>query len=158
MKLSNMEEYLKKQLERTGYPLEIEISSILDKRGWIPFNNDFFLDESGKEREIDINAVRAMGRIGGFLPIDRSIEPFFTGFNLVIECKKSTDWAWTFFTRPTKVTCGAYFFFSGQYLDFLQALTGNVQGLINSIFSVESSHYDNFRSVASTYTEIKTSK
>jgi len=45
-----MEEYLKKQLQRTGYPLEIEISSILDKKGWVPFNNELFLDETGIER------------------------------------------------------------------------------------------------------------
>jgi len=150
-----MEEYLKKQLQRTGYPLEIEISSILDKKGWVPFNNELFLDETGIEREIDIHAVRSRVRIGR--STNKSEETFYTDFNLVIECKKSADWTWIFFTRPTMVTCGAHFFFSGQYLDFLQALTGNTQGLKDRIFSVENSHYDNFRNVASTYTEIKTS-
>jgi hypothetical protein len=51
------EEHLKEEILRTGYPLEIEISALLDNE-WIVFNNDSYLDlEESKSREIDIFAI-----------------------------------------------------------------------------------------------------
>jgi len=54
--VKNLEDYLAKELSRTGYPLEIEISSILDKT-YVVSNNEYFFDwEEDKAREIDIDA------------------------------------------------------------------------------------------------------
>ncbi|MBA7634081.1 hypothetical protein ES703_41660 [subsurface metagenome] len=54
-------EFIFDQVIRTGYPLEMEISSLLEEDDWIVFNNDFYLveDETGKriDKEIDMHAM-----------------------------------------------------------------------------------------------------
>jgi len=55
MSNKQLEERLKKEILRTGYPLEIEIQSILEERGLSVFPTHFYLDpQSHEPRDIDI--------------------------------------------------------------------------------------------------------
>jgi len=89
-------EFIKKEIEKTGFPLEIEISSILKKGGWNVMHSSPYLDEDeGKWREINIKAYKSMDeRSDG-----KSIKPFRLTIALIIECKKSEESAWILFPR-----------------------------------------------------------
>jgi len=51
-------EPIKKQLLRSGFPLELEVSLILRKRGYEVSNSVYFFDDDEKKaREFDIEAV-----------------------------------------------------------------------------------------------------
>ena len=141
-----LEEKLIEDINKSGYPLEIEISSILDDK-WDLFNNAYYLDKNtGKEREIDIVALRTTIRKG------KSRILFTTQVVLVIECKKSNTHAWVFFSRPTIYAA----LLSGQYLDFVQVKTNDKSSLQNEIMTyIKGYHYDEFEKVASTYAEYK---
>jgi len=50
-------DHIREMVRRTGYPLEIEVSDILEK-DWAVFNNVPYLDEDeSKTRTIDIYAI-----------------------------------------------------------------------------------------------------
>lgn len=57
-----MREYKKTLLEdinKSGFPAEIDISTILEKKSWMVYNGGLFFDkEELKERELDIHAVK----------------------------------------------------------------------------------------------------
>jgi hypothetical protein len=137
-------DYLKKEIKKSGYPLEIEISSMLDKRWDEVINTDSYYDsDEGKTRDIDINAYRIFDFLNGSL--------VFTA-NLTIECKKSESSAWVFFTRPFKYNFTSI---SGQYIDGLQVLTKNLDSSINMELILSSSklHYSRLRKVAACFAE-----
>lgn len=49
---------LLKNLEETGYPLELQVGGILSKYGWRVDHNSYYIDEDEqKGREIDIIAI-----------------------------------------------------------------------------------------------------
>ena len=78
-------------VKKSGYPLEIEVSTMLDKmlKDWFVNNTCYYFDyEENKGRDLDINACATEVLNGILLFCD-----------LVIECKKSDD-IWVFFTRP----------------------------------------------------------
>jgi len=86
-------ERVKEDIQKSGFPLEIEVSSILNKFGWEVQNQAFYLDEQEKKsRAIDIIASK-------FVAVKSES---FTNYNtyLVIECKKSQK-PWLFI--PLKV-------------------------------------------------------
>lgn len=94
--MSEKIEYLKKEIKKTGYPLEIEISSILD-RGWTVLNTDSYFDrDDGKLRDIDIRAEKTYD----------ACMPLFLSTSLVVECKKSEDFAWVFLQDRSILTTG----------------------------------------------------
>jgi len=136
-------DHLKEQIKKSGYPLEIEISSILDKK-WEVMNTDSYFDsDEEKMRDIDINSIREI--------VENS--PLMTLANLTIECKKNEKFAWVFFTRPYKHNC-VYIY--GQYLDGLQALTqnfGNTQ-FMDLILCESKLHYSRIKKVAPCYDEV----
>jgi len=104
----SVKNFLKREIEKTGYPLEIEISAILDRaRRWVVWNTDSYYDrDEGKLRDIDIRAVRTF-----------ETKNLLGEVSLVIECKKDDNFAWVFFTRPYEF---AEEDIRGHYLDELQ--------------------------------------
>jgi len=136
------------ELARTGYPLEIEISSMLDNKYSVT-NNEYFFDwEEEKAREIDIAAYPLKREHQ-----DAKIEPFRVVHRLAIECKKSNTHAWIFLTRPENL-----FWFQGQRMGFLKIATKDLMlDFVDIILSTSKSqlHYHSFERVASTYAEIK---
>nr|MDO8080825.1 hypothetical protein [Candidatus Freyarchaeota archaeon] len=89
--------FIKKEIERSGFPLEIEISSILKEDEWEVLPSSPYYDkDEGKWREIDIKAYKSAERSsqGG------SIKPYRLTLALIIECKKSDEFAWVFFPQP----------------------------------------------------------
>src|SRR5688500_7975613 len=74
----------------TGFPLEMEVATILRKRGLSVFQADYYLDPKSNEyREIDVVAIK-----------DHFVEPqegHLLRFEILCECKTSRDKPWLFF-------------------------------------------------------------
>ena len=162
-----LKDYLLEEIEKSGFPLEIEVSSVLENQNWVAINNQPFRDPDEDElRSVDILAFHEptaseYARYGplGFSP------------RLVIECKKSISHAWIFFTRPERTKV---FPMSGQVYDFPKAFSTEAHKNKNKlspigVFSYEyyfnsfadSSkgmrhiHYADFDNVAITYDEYR---
>jgi hypothetical protein len=138
-------DYLKKEIKKTGYPLEIEISSLLDKKWQFVMNTDTYLDrDEGKLRDIDIYAFDTLGT--------EKIAPLGLRAGLVIECKKDEDFAWVFFTRPFKFDIENI---AGQYIDEAQIITKNVENfqVMEIILGKAPLHYKNMKRIAVSYNE-----
>jgi len=110
-----LKEHLEKEIEKTGYPVEMEISTLLDEGNWIVLWNDYYFDyDQNVAREIDIRATPLKPQKEAKQEKDIfSCYPF-----LAIECKKSESYAWVFFKRKLKL---GRFGFEGQYLDYINA-------------------------------------
>jgi hypothetical protein len=89
-----LEHKILKDIGKTGYPLEIRASLVLEAQDWIVTHNPTYVDvEERKAREVDINAVRAWrAQMPG--PV-----PHILLCSLFLECKKS-DKPWVFFMTP----------------------------------------------------------
>ncbi len=76
------------EINKSGFPLEIHTSTVLNQEGWFVENNPNYFDDKIKEhREIDIVAHKPSKK-------------FKNGHNLlVIECKKSANKPWLFFKQ-----------------------------------------------------------
>lgn len=84
-----------KDMEKSGYPLEIKATSILESHGWNLLNQEGYLDiEKGKWRTIDILAHQSA---------NTSNSPVYERLHvtLVVECKKSSK-PWVFWVRDKK--------------------------------------------------------
>jgi hypothetical protein len=153
-KKRTLEDYLTEQINKTGYPLEIEISNLLENNRFVVFNTQYYFDEEIQQgREIDVYALPLNPD-----PIDDRLLPFRISLYLAIECKKSDTHAWVFYTRPRLPMSSIYM--KGQY-------ETTVPGLKS--FSAESFewdfeqkclllHYDKFERIAVAYDEIKKAK
>lgn len=131
--------YLKEKIRKTGYPLEIEISSMLDRK-WVVINTDSYFDsDEGKMRDVDITAWQ-------YLP--KKWLPIFVEIGLIIECKKDDNFAWVFFTRPLEFEWEEDI--CGQYLDQIQILTKNAEATqIKEIISKKTKlHHASMKRVA----------
>jgi hypothetical protein len=141
-------EHLMEEIKKTGYPLEIRVSSVLDK-GWDSvINQDTFVDRRTMElREIDICASKKATRIGNL-----ALETF-----LVIECKKSDAFYWVFFTRPYDFDIDDV---TGQYVDEAQMAARNTERLeiMKMILKNTSLHYETKKTVAVTFNAFKMGK
>ena len=112
----SLEDYLVAEIEKSGYPLEIYISSILEDEDWVVMNNQPFRDPDRDElRSVDILAFHHP-TASDF----KKHEPVGFSPRLVIECKKSATHAWVFFTRPEKTK---FFPMSGHIYDFPEAFS-----------------------------------
>ena len=146
--------YLIERIEEEGYPLEIEISNILEKqKGWMDIENTayFFDSELNMGRTIDIRASFSMENK------DSEMFPFFAVYNLAVECKKSGSHAWIFFTRPHR----RFGFHDGQIMDFLEVKTDMKKycyHLFLRRYEKPCLHYVNYKHVAISYTELKFDK
>lgn len=136
-------DYLKDEIRKTGYPLEIEISSLLDGKWDKVVNTAPYFDKTEKKlRDIDIDAFRQIYAKNGI-----EYEP-----HLTIECKKSDNMAWVFFMRNMKwdevFPWGQV---HGQYIDGLQRVTE--LGLCNDILGSTKLHYYDYNRVAVCFAE-----
>lgn len=135
-------DHLKGEIKKSGYPLEIEISSLLDKNWNEVLNTDSYYDTDEKKmRDIDINASRFFEEYAPILDV-----------NLTIECKKDDNFAWVFFTRPLKYDIEDI---DGQYLDGIQILTKKIDkdAIREVILGNSSLHYSRMRKVAVSFDE-----
>lgn len=90
----NKIEFIKEEIEKSGFPLEIEMASILEKDGWEVLPSSYYLDKDEKKwREIDIKAYKSIDQSSD----SKSIEPYHLSLALIIECKMSKKYAWVFF-------------------------------------------------------------
>jgi len=143
-----MENHIIDQIRTTGYPLEIEVSNLMD-RDWIVYNNQPYLDEDeNKTREIDIFA-RHEFTDAQFL--DREKPPFYIGIYAAVECKKSLTHAWVFFTREKLVAIN---FGNDQITDFLETRSQGKRRLLDVIDLPVLRHGEIYR-VARTYSQVR---
>jgi hypothetical protein len=138
--------HLIEEIKKTGYPLEIKVSCMLENAWDSITNQDTFFDRrESKLREIDICASKKPPPMGNL-----ELETI-----LAIECKKSNAYSWVFFTRP-------YVFdiddIAGQYIDEAQMAARNTERLeiMNMILGKTSLHYQSKDKVAVTFNAFKT--
>jgi hypothetical protein len=143
----NAVDYLKKEIKKTGYPLEIEISSLLDQKWQYVMNTDTYFDrDEQKLRDIDIYAFDNL--------TSGKIAPLELRTGIAIECKKDEDFAWVFFSRPFVLE---FEDITGQYVDEAQVVTKNTENFqIMEIFLgkvLPQLHYSSFTRKAVSYNE-----
>ena len=136
---------LRDEIDKTGKPLEIKISSLLDSKWPEVINQDTYYDKSRVLREIDISASIA--------PID--IGNLELEANLIIECKKSEAFSWVFFTRPFRFEVDDL---AGQYLDEVQMAAKNTERteIMLEILKDAKLHYSDKKRVGVTYEAFQT--
>jgi hypothetical protein len=151
---STLEDYLLGRVKKSGYPLEIEISNILENERFAVFNTQYYFDaEAHQGRDIDIFALTLGPEV-----IDDKLLPLSLRTDLAIECKKSETHAWVFYTRPRLPMSSIYM--HGQFRTTVPK---------PEEFSMESFewflqhkclilHYDKFAEIAIAYEEIKKKK
>ena len=87
----NIEKQIANEIEKTGFPLELRISSLLKNQGFEVNHSVYYIDkDEGKGREIDIVASRHRHRL-------KKDARWFVIHNLTIECKKSEK-PWVIFS------------------------------------------------------------
>jgi hypothetical protein len=153
-KNKTLDDYYLERIRESGYPLEIEISNLLDKRGYVVFSTQYYFDEETKQgRDIDIYAVPVK-----YHPKEEELAPFNVRTELAIECKKSETHAWFFYTRPRIPMSSIYI--RGQYRTTVPQPEMYSAQSFHSLFEHKllKLHYDNFERVAIAYDEIKKRK
>lgn len=89
--MENVLQDIKSAIQRSGFPLEYYIGSVLKQHGWQIITNRNYIDDiKGIEREIDILAYKI------YADKEENIE-YVT--SLIISCKKSDKHKWCFLTR-----------------------------------------------------------
>ena len=87
-------EFIREEIERSGFPLEIDIASTLKNNGWdVLYSPSYFDLDEGKWREIDIKAYKSFDCTS----VGESIKPYRLSLALILECKKSEEYSWAFF-------------------------------------------------------------
>jgi hypothetical protein len=143
-----VEDHILNEIQKTGYPLEIEISDLLEK-DWFVINGQPFLDlDTNEIREIDLMAAPWVEADD---ELRKGKEPIGVSIELAIECKKSNTHAWVFFTKPKKIPPG---FGTAQVFDWNKALSQD-KDVMSYKYVTCPVHYDNFDRVAHAYKEIK---
>jgi len=107
-KKESIETKIIKEIEKTGYPTELQSASKMISNGWNVFHNPSYLDKNeDKSREFDIEAIKTnefefrLSRLeAAYTPeqelASKKIVKFGTSVRLLCECKKS-DNPWVFF-------------------------------------------------------------
>jgi hypothetical protein len=139
----------------SGYPLEIEISNLLDK-DYRVYNTRYYWDkEIDSGRTIDIFAI-------SYSPNQTLFDQIIPFSSIAIECKKSNTHHWVFFTRPNRIDE----IFKGN------AISGQCKSSIPNVISGGSSmddwirsvpifpnlHYSSYKEIAVAYHEFKKQK
>lgn len=89
--------FIKESIEKSGFPFEMEIASLLKENGWEVLPSAPYWDEDEEKwREIDIKAYKTADQT----PDGESIKPYSLRVALIIECKKTNEFAWVFFPWP----------------------------------------------------------
>jgi hypothetical protein len=84
----NIEDYIKKEISKSGFPLEISIATILAKHGWLVIPHLIYPVGDNGFQELDIHATKNT-KIEGLQNI------------LVVECKKQESKPWVFFEQDS---------------------------------------------------------
>ena len=94
-----LEAHIIAKIKKSGYPLEIEISNLLEK-DYVVFNTQYYFDEESKQgRDIDIFAHSMYFDLDKKLrDLDERLLPFKVRTEPAIECKKSEKKPWVFFS------------------------------------------------------------
>lgn len=125
----DLKDFLSDEIQKSGFPLEIEVSSILEDQKWVVLNNQPFRDPDEEElRSVDILAFH-----GPTVYERPETLPFGFSPRLVIECKKSSSYAWVFFTRPQDAKV---FPMDGQVYDFPKAFSTKAYEERNSLSQI----------------------
>ncbi len=143
-----IENHIKNHILSSGYPLEIQISNIVDRNGGFTINNTvyFFDEELHTGRSIDM----ALMSMNTFKP---ELYPLFLRVDIPIECKKSESHAWVFYERRKLDTNSIYM--DGQIGSTNQELTSEVPCFKHIIADKFKLHYSAFKTIAIAYDEVK---
>jgi len=157
MKHKEQEDFVKEQISKSGYPLEVEVHSILEP-DWSLTHYAYFLDdEEDKSRLLDIHAFQSSLKFNSEKQqLDFDTKPFLIAFNLAIECKRSEKYAWVFYTLPNNNPTAI----DGQYFDELGLAVPDSRTTLDSYIHQRKSeiHYTTFDRVASLFQEVKLKK
>lgn len=92
-----------KEINKTGFALELRISKFLQDNGYHAANNLYYIDQDeGKGREVDMRALKNY-------EFKKDGKSYFIRHCLLIECKRSTEKPWVVFTSPQTVYDRNYF-------------------------------------------------
>jgi len=154
-KKKTLEDYLVEKIKKSGYPLEIEISTLLD-REYVVFNTQYYFDEKEKQgRDIDIYAMPSL-RFQESL-MDEKLVPFKLRTEIVVECKKNENNAWVFYNRQNIPVSGHHI--SGQFKTSIPKpriwSPDSFDWLFQKCLTL---HYYEFERVAIAYDEIRKKK
>lgn len=132
MTSSEFKSKLIKDIKKTGFPFEMEVSSLLKRRGWHVSNGLYYIDkDENKGREIDVIAENHKSQFFDFNK-NLTLEVVFT---LILEIKESKDKPWVFFTSesttldllPKKYTFGGFEMKANQLNSLLRKYTEKSQ-------------------------------
>jgi hypothetical protein len=99
----NIEQKILEEISKTGFPLELRVSELLNNRGYYVANNLYYVDlDEDKGREIDIRALKNCD-----FKIEN--ERYYVRHCLLIECKKSSKKPWVIFSSPETSYDSEYF-------------------------------------------------
>jgi hypothetical protein len=146
-------EHIINEIKKSGYPLEIEVSNLLDNEGFIAFNTRYYFDEELQiGRDIDIQAFPIE------VDLDFASLPVSGRMDLVIECKKSTSQAWIFYTRKRLPVNSIYI--GGQYHTTMLKPKEYFEDSFNNRFQNKylALHYNKFSRIGIAFQEIKIGK
>ena len=138
-------------INTTGYPLELFVSSVIEKNGGITWANQYFFDsDENQARSVDI-IIPAFEYYYG-----RKTSKVAFGTDVVIECKKSPKTAWIFFERDEIVLTD----YIGQITDYQQYCHGDYEtgNLLQKFDENIHLHYGvskNFSKIARNYQVVK---
>jgi len=91
----DLEEKIKEELKKSGYPLEVEVTLALESSEWNVLNQEGYIDpETKKWRTIDILATKSIELSGS---VYKKLH-----LSLAIECKKIEGKPWVFWVRDKK--------------------------------------------------------
>jgi len=148
------ERNIKEALEKSGFPLELEIASIVEETStsdehWLIRYNDYYYDEEQqKGREIDISATKfaTHSSPGEFI---LRISP-----TILFECKKCANSAWVFFIKGNHPSLSR-----GQYFDTFQ-LIDNPTSELKHVYSFLLHNRDckKLSTVATSYCQVRFDK
>lgn len=153
-KKKTLEDYLIERIKKSGYPLEIEISNLLDHK-YVIFNAQYYFDEEAKQgRDIDIYAIPLILETDNLGEMEKKLVPFMLRTEIAIECKKSETHAWVFYNVHNIPVSGYHI--SGQFKITVpeprEWSADSFQWLLKKCLNL---HYYEFERVAVAYDEIK---
>lgn len=159
-KKDSLEDFLLRKVRESGYPLEIEVSSLLDKN-YSVYNTAYYFDvETQQNRDIDIHAFYNDPREDYY---EKRLAPLSVRTDLAIECKKSETHAWVFFTRPFEGFNDPFItglLLEGQFKSSVPRTEDHHAGCFDYWFPklLHSSHHSKFERIAIAYDEVKKKK
>lgn len=147
-------EFIKEQICKSGFPLEMDTSLLLRKRNCQVYNNVYFFDDDAqKEREFDIMAFLSPNKV---TPSDFDRRNYwFLSPTFLVECKKSSSYSWVFFrSQPDLLPLNM-----GHSIDVLTEKFGYVDSVASKIMITSPNilHYTE-GPIVSAYQEVKLTK